>query len=100
MDKTNDLVKRPVNGHKTDASKAVAKNYPKTKPTISQNFDQKSTQEMKFGNKSVKKRVVPKDRENIPNISFITTEEFETIPQYLIFYNFYWLLTVGHTNYS
>lgn len=89
MDKTTVLVKPPVNGHKADASKPVAKNYPKTKPTISQNFDQKSTQEMKFGNKSVKKRVVPKDRENIPSISFITTEEFESIPLYLIFYDFY-----------
>ncbi|XP_054167205.1 spindle and kinetochore-associated protein 1-like [Oppia nitens] len=46
----------------------------------------KTTQESRIGGKSITKKTVIKETKCLqtPNISFITTEEFESIPQYIL----------------
>ncbi|CAG2175968.1 unnamed protein product [Oppiella nova] len=58
---------------------------PKTNPktTVKTNANVRPTQEPRVGAKNTTKKVVLKDT-SIPSISFITTEEFASIPHYML----------------
>ena len=77
VDKKPDFTKRAVN----DVSKVAVKSN--IKPKTDGEFNTKP-QNIKFGAKSGRKKAVTKAIDNIPIVSFITTEEFDSIPQYLI----------------
>ena len=75
----NTMAKRSLIANKNNP-KASAKSNPNSGPQT-QYVSQKAAQESRVGLKSVKNKVLSKDLKKIANISFITTEEFASIPK-------------------